>query len=140
MFGRGCVHLILRAVSAHLDPDWRQRGDGAGVREHGEYDTITIDTLDRNHIVLDIGGGYFAFYAHLQKSVTVRVGDQVKKGAVLGKLGNSGNSSGPHPAFEAAPDLTGNWGKGSLSKPERHQSELPLNLNIIDFPPSQNSK
>jgi murein DD-endopeptidase MepM/ murein hydrolase activator NlpD len=136
-------------------------------------DTITIDTVDGNHVVLDIGGGYFAFYAHLQKnSVTVHVGDQVKKGAVLGRLGNSGNTSGPHlhfhimtgssvlgsdgvpyvlesfnlagqidiAAFEAAPDLTGNWGKGSLSKPERHQSEFPLNLNIIDFPSGQNSK
>src|SRR5438477_785572 len=136
-------------------------------------DTITIDTVDGNHVVLDIGGGYFAFYAHLQKnSVTVRVGDQVKKGAVLGKLGNSGNSSGPHlhfhimtgpsvlgsngvpyvidtfnpagqidiAAFDAAPDLTGNWGKGSLSKPERHEREFPLNLNIIDFSTAQNSK
>jgi hypothetical protein len=136
-------------------------------------DTITIDTVDGNHVVLDIGGGYFAFYAHLQKnSVTVRVGDQVKKGAVLGKLGNSGNTSGPHlhfhvmtgpsvlgsdgvpyviesfnlagqidiAAFEAAPDLTGNWGKGRLSKPERHEREFPLNFNIIDFPPAQNSR
>src|SRR5436190_5588783 len=136
-------------------------------------DTMTIDTVDGKHVVLDIGGGYFAFYAHLQKkSVTVRVGDQVKKGAVLGKLGNSGNSSGPHlhfhimtgpsvlgsdgvpyviesfnlagqidiAAFEAAPDLTGNWGKGLLSKPERHEREFPLNLNIIDFSPAQNSR
>jgi hypothetical protein len=135
--------------------------------------TVSIDTVNGNHIVLDIGGGYFAFYAHLQKnSVTVHVGDQVKKGAVLGKLGNSGNTSGPHlhfhimtgpsvlgsdgvpyvidtfnlagqidiAAFDAAPDLTGNWGKGLLSKPERREREFPLNFNIIDFPPAQNSK
>ncbi len=43
-------------------------------------------------------------------------------------------------AFEAAPDLTGNWGKGGLSKPDRHEREFPLNLNIIDFPPAQNSR
>jgi hypothetical protein len=43
-------------------------------------------------------------------------------------------------AFEAAPDLTGNWGKGRLSKPERREREFPLNLNIIDFSPAQNSK
>src|SRR5205814_9714567 len=136
-------------------------------------DTMTIDNVDGNHVVLDIGGGYFAIYAHLQKkSVTVRIGDQVKKGAVLGKLGNSGNTSGPHlhfhimtgpsvlgsdgvpyliesfnlagqidiAAFEAAPDLAGNWGKGGLSKPEPHEREFPLNLNIIDFPPAQNSR
>src|SRR5436305_11243490 len=63
-------------------------------------DTVSVDTVNGNHVILDIGGGYFAFYAHLQKkSVTVRIGDQVKKGAVLGKLGNSANSSGPHLDF-----------------------------------------
>ena len=76
-------------------------------------DTMTIDTVDGNHVVLDIGGGYFAFYAHLQKkSVTVRVGDQVKKGAVLGKLGNSGNTSGPHLHFHVmtGPSVLGSDG------------------------------
>jgi hypothetical protein len=43
-------------------------------------------------------------------------------------------------AFEAAPDLTGNWGKGRLSKAERREGEFPLNFNIIDFPPAQNSR
>jgi len=62
--------------------------------------TITIQTVDGNHVVLDIGGGRFAFYAHLQKnSVRVRPGDHVKKGAVLGKLGNTGNTSAPHLHF-----------------------------------------
>jgi murein DD-endopeptidase MepM/ murein hydrolase activator NlpD len=62
--------------------------------------TITIQTVDGNHVVLDIGGGHFAFYAHLQKnSVTVRPGDHVKKGTVLGKLGNTGNTSAPHLHF-----------------------------------------
>jgi hypothetical protein len=42
-------------------------------------------------------------------------------------------------AFEAAPDLKGNWGKGKISKPEHHEREFPLNFNIIDFPPAQNS-
>jgi hypothetical protein len=43
-------------------------------------------------------------------------------------------------AFETAPDLTGNWGKGRLSKGERHEREFPLNFNIIDFPSAQHSK
>src|SRR5437660_732921 len=76
-------------------------------------DTITIDTVDGNHVALDIGGGYFAFYAHLQKnSVTMHVGDQVKKGAVLGKLGNSGNTSGPHLHFHVmtGPSVLGSDG------------------------------
>lgn len=65
-----------------------------------EPSSITIETVDGNHVVLDLGGGCFAFYAHLQKgSVKVRPGDSVKKGAVLGKLGNTGNTSAPHLHF-----------------------------------------
>jgi len=42
----------------------------------------------------------YAFYGHLQPgSVTVKPGDKVKTGTVLGKLGNSGNTSAPHLHF-----------------------------------------
>ena len=62
--------------------------------------TITVQNVDGNHIVLDLGGGVFAFYAHLQKgSVAVAPGDRVKRGQVLGKLGNTGNTSAPHLHF-----------------------------------------
>jgi hypothetical protein len=62
--------------------------------------TINVQNVDGNHVVLDIGNGFFAFYAHLQKgSVTVRPGERVKRGQVLGKLGNSGNTSAPHLHF-----------------------------------------
>jgi hypothetical protein len=62
--------------------------------------TITINTIDGNHIVLDLGGGVYAFYAHLQKgSLAVKLGDRVKRSQVLAKLGNTGNSSAPHLHF-----------------------------------------
>jgi len=62
--------------------------------------TITVRTVDGNHVVLDLGAGSYAFYAHLQKgSVRVKVGDRVKRGQLLGKLGNSGNTSAPHLHF-----------------------------------------
>jgi len=62
--------------------------------------TITLENVDGNHVVLDLGGGLFAFYAHMQKgSVTVARGDEVKRGQVLGKLGNTGNTSAPHLHF-----------------------------------------
>ncbi len=61
--------------------------------------TITLQNALGNHVVLDIGG-HFAFYAHMQKgSVAVKPGDQVKRGQVLGKVGNSGNTSSPHLHF-----------------------------------------
>jgi hypothetical protein len=63
----------------------------------------TLDNASGNHVVLDIGDGRFANYAHLQLgSVRVTVGDRVRKGAVLGLLGNSGNSTGPHLHFHVS--------------------------------------
>jgi Peptidase family M23 len=59
--------------------------------------TIILERVDGNHIVLDLGHGVFAFYAHLQKgSVNVSIGDHVKRGQLLAKLGNTGNTSAPH--------------------------------------------
>lgn len=59
--------------------------------------TITINTVDGNHVILDIGGGVYVFYAHLKRgSVTVKVGDSVARGEVIAELGNSGNTSAPH--------------------------------------------
>lgn len=63
--------------------------------------TINIDNVDGNHVILDLGGGVYAFYAHMQKDgVLVHVGDKVKRGQVLGKLGNTGNTSAPHLHFQ----------------------------------------
>jgi Peptidase family M23 len=62
--------------------------------------TITLENVDGNHVVLDLGHGRYAFYAHLQEgSVTVRPGERVHRGQVLGLLGNTGNSSAPHLHF-----------------------------------------
>lgn len=62
--------------------------------------TMTLQNVDGNHVVLDLGNGVYAFYAHMQKgSVTVKSGDHVKRGQVLGKLGNTGNTSAPHLHF-----------------------------------------
>ncbi|HEX8753738.1 MAG TPA: M23 family metallopeptidase [Solirubrobacterales bacterium] len=54
-----------------------------------------------NHVVVAIGHGRYAFYAHLQPgSVRVRVGQRVSAGEPLGLLGNSGNSNVPHLHFQ----------------------------------------
>lgn len=64
---------------------------------------ITLQTVGGNHVILDLGGGHFAFYAHLQPgSLRVKLGDRVKKGQALGLVGNSGNSTEPHLHFHLA--------------------------------------
>ena len=50
-----------------------------------------------NNLILEIAPNVFAWYAHLrQGSLTVKVGDAVKAGAPIAKLGNTGPSEGPH--------------------------------------------
>lgn len=54
-----------------------------------------------NHIILDLGDGTYAVFAHLQQgSATVRPGQFVHRGQRIGRCGNSGNSSEPHLHFQ----------------------------------------
>ncbi|WP_282451430.1 M23 family metallopeptidase [Tomitella fengzijianii] len=74
---------------------------------------ITVDNVDGNHVIQDIGGGTWAMYAHLQPgSLRVKPGDKVTKGQVIGLLGNTGNSNAPHLHFQLmdGPDLVGSDG------------------------------
>ena len=62
-------------------------------------------TVGGNFLILDLGNGNFAFYAHMQpNSLRVKVGDRVRRGEVLGRLGNSGNSDAPHLHFQISND------------------------------------
>jgi murein DD-endopeptidase MepM/ murein hydrolase activator NlpD len=50
-----------------------------------------------NHVVLRLGRGEHALLGHMRSgSVRVRPGQRVARGQVLGRVGNSGNSSEPH--------------------------------------------
>jgi len=91
-FGYGARLLAVRAgtIVSVLD--------GLPERVPGQLPTdTTLRNATGNHVILDVGGGYFVFYAHMRPgSIRVRLGQRVRQGQVLGLLGNSGNSSAPH--------------------------------------------
>lgn len=64
---------------------------------------LTVDTMGGNLVVLDLGNGLYAFYAHLQPgSIRVKAGDSVRTGQTLGLVGNSGNGNAPHLHFQVS--------------------------------------
>lgn len=61
---------------------------------------VTLDSIAGNYLMLDLGDGRYALYAHLQPgSLQVKRGQRVRAGQVLARLGNSGNSDAPHLHF-----------------------------------------
>jgi murein DD-endopeptidase MepM/ murein hydrolase activator NlpD len=54
-------------------------------------------------VEINHGGGYVTRYAHAQENL-VAVGDVVKKGQAIAKMGSSGRSTGPHVHFEVYKD------------------------------------
>jgi len=62
---------------------------------------ISAQSEGGNRIVLDLGDGRFAAYAHLQAgSVKVLPGDHVTRGQQMAKAGSSGTNGGPHVHFQ----------------------------------------
>lgn len=107
---------------------------------------ITPDTLLGNTIVIDLGGQQFASYLHLQPgSVRVKVGDHVRRGQVLAKIGDSGDAREPHVHFqvqtssnpfagEGVPYLIDHYRVKSADDVwQTRTRELPLGGMLIDF-------
>lgn len=72
--------------------------DGMAEEVPGALPTsIALADADGNHVILDLGDGRYVLYAHfIPGSIRVAEGDRVKRGDVLGLVGNSGNTLVPH--------------------------------------------
>jgi murein DD-endopeptidase MepM/ murein hydrolase activator NlpD len=70
-------------------------------KEQAERLAKGLTAIAGNYVMIDHGKYEYSLYAHLQPgSVRVHVGDQMKAGDVIGKLGSSGNSTEPHLHFQ----------------------------------------
>ena len=56
-------------------------------------------------VVIEHAGGVTSLYGHLQTGLAVHVGDDVVAGQVIGAVGMTGNTTGPHLHLEI--DVTG---------------------------------
>ncbi len=63
--------------------------------------SVTLDNISGNYLILRIASNRHATYAHLQPgSIKVRLHDHVRRGDVLARLGNTGNATGAHLHFQ----------------------------------------
>jgi hypothetical protein len=105
---------------------------------------LTPANIAGNHIVEEIGGGLYVGYAHFRPgSITVKQGDSVHRGEVIGKVGNSGNSSEPHlhiqicdaPSFLACDGLPMQFKDITVTKYHIEKNgETPMRLAIDGAP------
>jgi len=80
-------------IAARAGTDVLAAGDGT-VLEVGK------DSVYGNYMIIDHGNGITTKYAHLQSKPLVAEGDDVCAGDVIGKVGSTGKSTGPHLHFE----------------------------------------
>jgi murein DD-endopeptidase len=124
----------------------------------------TLEDASGNYATLDLGHGRYAFYEHLKPgSIRVRQGDRVRIGSVIGQLGYTGQSTGPHLHFHVSDNnspldaeglpyaLRGFRVLGTYPSPAafgkslpwtpigpgengERRSELPASFAVVDFP------
>ncbi len=71
------------------------------LRVGQEREDVTPENAGGNRVILSLGDGRFAVYAHLQAgSVGVGVGERVRRGQPIARLGSSGTTGGPHLHFQ----------------------------------------
>lgn len=97
------------------------------VPHSGKY-AIAIDFNNAagNHVVVEIAPDRYVLYAHMRPgTVTVKPGDQVRAGEILGHVGNTGSSTEPHlhmhiddhPSFLAGNGVPYEFTEGEASGP-----------------------
>lgn len=95
-------HPVLRRARMHTGQDIAAP-TGTSIRAAASGTVITASRMGGygNVIILSHGGGMTTLYGHCSK-LLVSSGDKVSRGQVIGRVGSTGLSTGPHLHFEVA--------------------------------------
>lgn len=95
------THPIYKIVKMHTGMDFNAAigtpiyATGDGVIERADAESSGYG----NHVVVNHGFGYQTLYGHMNK-ILVKPGQEVKRGEIIGEVGSTGTSSGPHVHYE----------------------------------------
>ncbi len=109
-FSRKRYHPILKKTRAHLGTDFGAPA-GTPVRAVGKG-KVTMSGRNGGHgnfVKLDHDGPYNSSYSHLSK-IHVKRGETVRQGQIIGTVGSTGMSTGPHLHYQF-------WKSGRIVNP-----------------------
>jgi murein DD-endopeptidase MepM/ murein hydrolase activator NlpD len=94
------IHPIYGIAKMHYGLDFTApQGTPIYATGDGVISTAGYGTGTGNHVVINHGYGYETEYMHMVR-IKVRGGQRVKRGEVIGWVGNTGASTGPHCHYE----------------------------------------
>ena len=97
------IHPITHVRTFHYGIDISGLGYGKPVyaANNGTVHTVTYASSYGYYIVINHNNGYYTLYAHLRAfAPTTVVGKTVTRGQIIGYIGSTGMSTGPHLHFE----------------------------------------
>ncbi len=97
----GRRHPVLGRMRMHKGVDYAA-GTGTPIQAAGD---ARVEFVGRkggygNAVVLNHGGGKTTLYGHMSRFAKIRVGQRVAQGTVIGYVGSTGMSTGPHLHYE----------------------------------------
>ncbi|MGB4845048.1 MAG: M23 family metallopeptidase, partial [Ferruginibacter sp.] len=94
------IHPIYGIAKMHNGLDFTApQGTPIYATGDGVVTTAGVGTGTGNHVIINHGYGYETEYMHMLR-IKTRVGQRVKRGEVIGWVGNTGASTGPHVHYE----------------------------------------
>jgi murein DD-endopeptidase MepM/ murein hydrolase activator NlpD len=94
------IDPFIRAPAMHTGMDFRgETGDPARATADGNVTVAGWQGGYGKMVEIDHGNGLTTRYAHLS-DITVKVGQRVRAGYIIGKVGSTGRSTGPHLHYE----------------------------------------